>query len=68
MNVEIRNEAAQFLFWENINPNFFAGCERNLSRETDFNLNDLKLEGLEECPGVEPTLAVATVTTGRQAI
>jgi hypothetical protein len=68
MNAEIRNEAAQILFWENINPKFFAVCERNLSRETDFNLVDLQLEGLEEGPGVEPTLAVAPVTTGRQAI
>ncbi len=24
MNVEIRTEAAQFLFWENIKSNFFA--------------------------------------------
>ncbi len=68
MNAEIRTEAAQFLFWENINPNFFAVCERNLGREIDFNLVDLQLEGLEECPGVEPALAVAPVTAGRQAI
>jgi hypothetical protein len=68
MNAEIRTEAAQFLFWKNINPNFFAVCERNLSCETDFNFVDLQLEGLEECPGVEPALAVTPVTTGRQAI
>jgi hypothetical protein len=26
MNVDISSEAVQFLFWEHINPNFFAVC------------------------------------------
>jgi hypothetical protein len=40
----------------------------NRISETDFNIVDLQLEGLEESPGVEPTLAVTPVTTSRQVI